>query len=315
MKKSRRIAAFIAALVMGCTAAAPVNSFAAASVRPSSSASSSSTTGFVKKDGVYYYYKDGKMVKSSFIKHNDKWYYFLSTGKMATSWVKIGDTYYKFGTDGIMLTGWQKLDGKQYYFGGDGKMRTGSVKIGELVYNFSSAGVWDGKAGVGAAKSTSSSTNPPTSANDKAKTTASPTIKYGCSMADVIAVKGLKKGQYETVGDSLLAYQSKFLGYDAVTIYFFDKGKMLFYSTSIPSMNLSSSEISKAFSSLESSCKKSYGDPDLTAKDNSVRVWELDNELLMIGNTGSGVVYIHMSSDYADEIIENDSFDINDFLK
>lgn len=298
MKKSSRIAAFAAALLMGCTAAAPVTSFAAESSKPAASSSAASVTGFVKKDGAYYYYKSGKMVKSSFVKHNDRYYYFLSTGKMATSWVKIGDTYYKFGTDGIMLTGWQKIDGKQYYFGGDGKMRTGSVTIGDKVYTFSSAGVWDGKAGVAAAK-----------------TAASPTIKYGCSMSDVIAVKGLKKGQYETIDDSLLAYQSKFLGYDAYTYYFFNDGKMTFYATAIPSANLSSSTLSKAFSSLESSCKKSYGEPDVSTKENSVRAWDIDSEWVMIGNTDSGVISIHMSSELASQIMDDSSFDFSDYLQ
>lgn len=297
MKRSSRIAAFAAALLMGCTAA-PVTSFAAESAKPAASSSAASTTGFVKKDGAYYYYKNGKMVKSSFVKHNDKYYYFLSTGKMAASWVKIGDTYYKFGTDGIMLTGWQKIDGKQYYFGGDGKMRTGSATIGNKVYTFSSAGVWDGKAGVTAAK-----------------TASSPTVKYGCSMNDVIAAKGLKKNQYETVEDTLLAYQSKFLGYDAFTYYFFDDGKMIFYATAIPSANLSSGTLSKAFSSLESSYKKSYGEPDVTVKENSVRAWDIGSEWIMIGSTDTGVVSIHMSAEFASEIIDDGSFSLSDYLQ
>jgi len=297
MKKSSRIAAFAAALVMGCTAA-PVASFAADTAKPAASSSASSITGFVRKDGVYYYYINGKMVKSSFVKYNDRYYYFLSTGKMADTWLKIGDTYYKFGTDGIMLTGWQKIDGKQYYFGGDGKMRTGSVTIGDKVYTFSSAGVWDGKAGVSAAK-----------------TAASATIKYGCSMNDVIAAKGLKKGQYETVEDSLLAYQSKFLGYDAYTYYFFNDGKMAFYATAIPSANLSSNTLGKAFSSLESTYKKSYGEPDVTVKENSVRAWDIDSEWILIGSTDSGVVSIHMSPELASEIMDDSSFSISDYLQ
>lgn len=280
MNISKRIAAVLAAAVMSCTAVAPVSA-SAANAKPTKTSASAKAgkTGFSKSNGKYYYYKDGKLVKSSFVKHNGKYYYFLSDGQMATSWVKISGTYYHFGTDGIMHTGWKKLDSKWYYFGTDGRMRTGTVNIGGKNYTFSSGGVWDGKAGTAAA--------------------AKKSIDYTCTKDDVIAIKGLKEGQYTyDSSKNLLVYRSKFLGKDAVTCYYFEGGKLAFYATGIPQKNLSDKDMQSAYDSLVSTYKKSLGDPVLSYTEIKGEVWQSGKNYIVAAYTNGTVMSMNVSESY-----------------
>lgn len=286
MKISKRIAAVLAAAVMSCTAVAPVSA-SAATEKPAAKTSASAKTGFSKKNGKYYYYKNGTMVKSSFVKYNDKYYYFLSDGQMATSWVKLDGTYYRFGTDGIMYTGWKKIDNKWYYFGNDGKMRTGTVTIGGKSYNFSSAGVWDGKAGT-AVTATSSTT-----------VSTKKSVDYTCTKDDIIAIKGLKEGQYTYNNKkNLLYYRCKFLGKDAITYYYFDNGKLAFYATGILNFNLTENDMQSAYKTLVDSYTKSLGKSVLTYNEIQGEVWQSGKNFVIVAYTNGVVMAMNVSEDY-----------------
>lgn len=303
MKISKRIAAVLAAAVMSCTAVAPVSA-SAANAKPSKTSASAKTgkTGFSKSNDKYYYYKDGKMVKSSFVKHNDKYYYFLSDGQMATSWVKLDGTYYRFGTDGIMYTGWKKLDNKWYYFGNDGKMRTGTVTIGGKSYNFSSAGVWDGKAGTAVTTIT-------------AATTSKKSVDYTCTKDDIIAIKGLKEGQYTyDSSKNLLYYRSKFLGKDAITYYYFENGKLAFYATGIPQINLSDKDMQSAYDSLVSTYKKSFGSPVLSYTEIQGEVWQSGKNYIIAAYTNGAVMSMNVSESYM-QALDSGKAKMPDFSK
>ncbi len=290
MKITKRIAAVLAAAVMSCTAVAPL-SVSAAKEKPSrrtTASDSTGKTGFSKSDGKYYYYKDGKLVKNSFIKYNEKYYYFLSDGQMATSWVKINGTYYRFGTDGIMYTGWKKIDEKWYYFGTDGKMRTGTVTIGEKNYTFSSAGVWDGKAGTTASAASS---------------TAKKSVDYTCTKDDIIAIKGLKDGQYTyNSSKNILYYRSKFLGKDAVTYYYFENGKLAFYATGILNFNLSESDMQSAYNTLVDTFNKSFGKSVLSYTDIQGEVWQSGKNYVIAAYTNGVVMSMNLSESYMEAL-------------
>ncbi len=286
MKLSKRIAAVLAAAVMSCTAVAPISA-SAAKTSPTKTSSSAKTgkTGFSKKNGKYYYYKNGTMVKSSFVKHNDKYYYFLTDGQMATSWVKLDGTYYRFGTDGIMYTGWKKIDNKWYYFGNDGKMRTGTVTIGGKSYKFSSAGVWDGKAG--------------TAVTTTAATTAKKSVDYTCTKEDIIAIKGLKEGQYTYVSSkNLLYYRCKFLNKDAIAYYYFDNGKLAFYATGILNFNLTENDMQSAYKALADTYNKSLGKSVMTYDEIQGEVWQSGKNFVIVAYTNGVVMSMNVSADY-----------------
>lgn len=286
MKLSKRIAAVLAAAVMSCTAVAPISA-SAAKTSPTKTSSSAKTgkTGFSKKNGKYYYYKNGTMVKSSFVKHNDKYYYFLTDGQMATSWVKLDGTYYRFGTDGIMYTGWKKIDNKWYYFGNDGKMRTGTVTIGGKSYKFSSAGVWDGKAG--------------TAVTTTSATTAKKSVDYTCTKEDIIAIKGLKEGQYTYVSSkNLLYYRCKFLNKDAIAYYYFDNGKLAFYATGILNFNLTENDMQSAYKALADTYNKSLGKSVMTYDEIQGEVWQSGKNFVIVAYTNGVVMSMNVSADY-----------------
>lgn len=289
MKLSKRIAAVLAAAVMSCTAVAPISA-SAAKTNPTKATSSAKTgiTGFSKKNGKYYYYKNGTMVKNSFVKHNDKYYYFLTDGQMATSWVKLNGTYYRFGTDGIMYTGWKKIDNKWYYFGNDGKMRTGTVTISGKSYNFSSAGVWDGKAGT--AVTTTAATT---------ATTSKKSVDYTCTKEDIIAIKGLKEGQYTYVNSkNLLYYRCKFLNKDAIAYYYFENGKLAFYATGILNFNLTENDMQSAYKTLTDTYNKSLGKSVMTYNEIQGEVWQSGKNFVIVAYANGVVMSMNVSADY-----------------
>ena len=164
-------------------------------------------------------------------------------------------------------------------------LRTGTVTISGKSYKFSSAGVWDGKAG--------------TAVTTAATTTAKKSVDFTCTKDDIIAIKGLKEGQYTYLNSkNLLYYRCKFLDRDAIAYYYFDNGKLAFYATGILNFNLTENDMQSAYKTLADTYSKSLGKPVLIYDDIQGEVWQSGKNFVIAAYANGVVMSMNVSEDY-----------------
>lgn len=158
--------------------------------------------------------------------------------------------------------------------------------------------------------STESSAAEPVSTESSAAETAAPaqktSIDYSCTVEDVIAIKGLKSGQY-TLSNNRLYYRSKYLDKDAVSCCYFYDGTLSFFLTAILKSDLPESELQSAYDTITDTYAKSLGEPMLSYEKILGNMWRAGENYVIAVHTGDAVVTMNLSKRYMDELISGNT--------
>lgn len=150
----------------------------------------------------------------------------------------------------------------------------------------------------------------PVSTESSAAETAAPaqktSIDYSCTIEEVIAIKGLKSGQY-TLSNNRLYYRSKYLDKDAVSCCYFYDGRLAFFLTAILKADLPESELQSAYDTITDTYAKSLGEPILSYENILGNMWRAGDNYVIAVHTGDAVVTMNLSKRYMDELISGNT--------
>lgn len=131
-------------------------------------------------------------------------------------------------------------------------------------------------------------------------------IDYSCTAEDVIAIKGLKEGNYTLSGDRLY-YCSKYLDKDAVSCCYFYGGTLSFFLTGIIKGDLPDSELQSAYDTITQSYTNSLGEPILSYDNFSGNMWKAGENYVIAAYPGDAVITMNISKRYMDELISGNT--------
>ena len=127
-------------------------------------------------------------------------------------------------------------------------------------------------------------------------------IDYSCTPQDIIAIKGLKEGQY-TLSGNCLYYRCRFYEKDAVTYCYFSNGTLSFFLTGIVKGNNTETDLLSAYYSINETYRHNLGEPMLSYENITGNVWKAGGNYVISAFTVDSVISMNLSSSYMNEIL------------